>query len=563
MPLDLTTLKERLEKKPKRAQISRASSFDERVKFLVEPALVERDSQRQRTLFIEWCKSLLHKDALPRFEALLKPPYDTVALFDRVYDALSKVFDGKDSVYRAEFSSDTAKEDWANYQAEVLDEPYAFKKAAFEKLRSGINAFIVVDMASEVSSPDPYYYFVDMASVVDYEYEGNELMWLVYKMDEEHLVTVDTERYVVYHMPNKSYSKLIEKVNNPHDLGYCPARRFYPELVDDSVSRHPAISYLSLAAWFLFMATAKKYLDTYASTPIFWGYDPECEYEYDGQHCEGGYLYTEDNSAILVGAEPKACPACQNKKLGPGGFITVPQPDEEIADMRNPIGVIDIPINGVKYSVEELERLKNEILEGITGQGAETDNKQAFNIEQVLASIDARKTIIVKIKTVIEQTQEWLVSTICRLRYGSAFSYAYVNLGTQFHWFEPEQVLELYNKAKAENSDDIILDQLQDEYFDAKYRTSPEDRLRTRILLNLDPFRHRTREEVMEMPVNEELKLLKANFSSLIQRFERENINVVTFGEALEFDRKINSINAVLMGYVQELKVENGELQSA
>lgn len=560
MPLELTQLKERLKTRPRRAEISRASELDDRVRFLVDPALHERDSQRQRTLFIEWCKSLLHKDAVPRFEALLKPPYETAALFDQIFDALSKVLDGKDATHRTEFSSETAKEDWSIYQAEVLGEPHEFKKRAFDKLRSSVNSFLVVDMDREVSTPEPYYYFVDMANVVDFEVDDGELLWLLFKADDEHLVVLDDERYQVYKLRDKSYNQMELEVDNPHDLGYCPARRFYDELID-GVSRHPALSWLSAAAWYLFFATAKKYLDTYASTPIFWGYDNGCDYEFEEQMCNGGYLYTMTDEPIIVGGIHKACPKCENKKLGPGGFITIPQPNDEVKDMRDPVGVIDIPINGVKYGVEELERLRMEIFEGITGYGGEPNNKQAINIEQVLASVDSRRTVLVKIKSVLERCDEWRVATICRLRYGSGFSYAYTNYGTQFYFFEPEQMLQMYHEAIEAGADDVVLDQLQDEYFDAKYRTSPEDRMRVKILVNLDPGRHRSRAEFMELPVKAEEKLLKYNFSSLIQRFERENTNITVFGEALEFDQKINRIKDVLMIYVNEIK-ENVAVQS-
>jgi len=48
--------------------------------------------------------------------------------------------------------------------------------------------------------------------------------------------------------------------------------------------------------------------------------------------------------------------------------------------------------------------------------------------------------------------------------------------------------------------------------------------------------------------------MLKKNFSSLIMRFERENVSIVQFGQNLKFDRKIEVIQNALKVYIEEMK---------
>jgi len=45
---------------------------------------------------------------------------------------------------------------------------------------------------------------------------------------------------------------------------------------------------------------------------------------------------------------------------------------------------------------------------------------------------------------------------------------------------------------------------------------------------------------------------IKMNFPAYIRRFERENTNVLTFGDAIDYDKKIDAISAEFLRYAQE-----------
>jgi hypothetical protein len=75
---------------------------------------------------------------------------------------------------------------------------------------------------------------------------------------------------------------------------------------------------------------------------------------------------------------------------------------------------------------------------------------------------------------------------------------------------------------------------------------------RVNILLNLEPYRHLTTKEAQSLGVFDDKELiLKANFSSLIQRFERENTLITDFGSGINFNEKINRIKNTLLSYIQ------------
>jgi hypothetical protein len=52
--------------------------------------------------------------------------------------------------------------------------------------------------------------------------------------------------------------------------------------------------------------------------------------------------------------------------------------------------------------------------------------------------------------------------------------------------------------------------------------------------------------------LNPDALRIKVNFASFIDRFERENINIIEFGAQLDFDAKIRIISNKLLEYVKE-----------
>ncbi len=85
------------------------------------------------------------------------------------------------------------------------------------------------------------------------------------------------------------------------------------------------------------------------------------------------------------------------------------------------------------------------------------------------------------------------------------------------------------------------------------------------ILGDLEPYRHLTRAEVQglydkNLITIEEL-LIKLNFADFIRRFERENMNIITFGENIDYDKKIATIKERLTDYAREIIPQQKEVE--
>ena len=83
------------------------------------------------------------------------------------------------------------------------------------------------------------------------------------------------------------------------------------------------------------------------------------------------------------------------------------------------------------------------------------------------------------------------------------------------------------------------------------------------ILRHLEPYRHHTRKELLELRkeglVDEDLMQIKINFNNFIDKFERENINILEFGSQVSFDKKILAIHETLKSYVRKETSTEGE----
>src|SRR5688500_329958 len=105
MPLSQTQIQDSLKTPAKKQVIDRAVKYQDRLRFHTVPTLERAGISRQViTEYMNWVKSLLQKeDKYAIFEVLCRFPVKTVKETDKIFDALSKVFDGQNPVFRYDF----------------------------------------------------------------------------------------------------------------------------------------------------------------------------------------------------------------------------------------------------------------------------------------------------------------------------------------------------------------------------------------------------------------------------------------------------------------------------
>lgn len=569
MGLELNQIKQILQKPTKRQLIQKAVNLQRRLRFHTETNVAVSDINQPASLFLDWVKGLLPKDKYNIFLQLFRFPLSTPAVVEDVYRELERVFYSRNSSSSYQFTDSELSEDWAEYRKSNLNEPDIWKTTGWKKMQVSPNSILVVDLPQIQTSsrPEPYFYWLEIDAVIDYEIsKDNVFEWLIFKQPENRIAVFDNNSIRVFQLNEKNeIQSLISEAF--HDLGYCPARFFWSSQLNEcnnDLKKNPITKELSNLDWYLFFALSKQHLDLYAPYPIYSAYEADCNFENNetGDYCDGGFLRNEKGEfKIMANGMVEKCPCCSEKRIaGPGSFLEVPVPNqsEGIADMRNPVQITTIDKDSLDYNVSECVRLKNEIIVSVVGSGGNVSEKEAINETQVAANFESKTSVLNALKTNFELAQKFVEDTVCKLRYGNAFISSSISWGTEFYVFTVAELYAKYKQAKENGASNSELDAISQQILEVEYRNNPLVLQRMLILKQLEPYPHKTLDEVLKLfeksLLNENLVKLKINFSTLVERFERENINIIEFASNKPMREKIDIINNKLLEYVSEIR---------
>lgn len=569
MGLELNQIKQILQKPSKRQVIQKAVNMQRRLRFHTETNIAVSDINQPTTIFLDWVKHLLPKDKFNIFLQLFKFPLPTPAVVEDVYRELERVFYSRNSSSSYQFTDSELAEDWALYRKSNLNEPEVWKTMGWKRMQVSPNSILVIDLpqVQTTSRPEPYFYWLEIDAVVDYQLskqDENLFEWLVFNQPEHRIAVFDDTSIRVYQLNEKNeIQSLVSEAQ--HDLGYCPARFFWSTQLNEKnkdLKKNPITKELSNLDWYLFFALSKQHLDLYAPYPIYSAYEADCNFENNetGDYCDGGFLRNvKGEYKILNDGTVEKCPCCSEKRIaGPGSFLEVPIPNqsEGITDMRNPVQITTIDKDSLDYNVSECARLKNEIVISVVGSGGTVSEKEAINETQVTANFESKTSVLNALKTNFELAQKFVEDTVCKLRYGNAFISSSVSWGTEFYVFTVTELYSKYKQAKENGASNSELDAISQQILEVEYRNNPLVLQRMLILKQLEPYPHKTLDEVLKLYekklIDENLVKLKINFSTLVEKFERENINIIEFASNKSMREKIDIINKKLLEYVTE-----------
>lgn len=547
----------------KRPTIEKAILHENRIRFHAETELTAAMYQ-PAVDFLAFVQNILPHDKFTIFKTLFRYPLKTNEITSIIFDKLSRIFDGRNAAYNYQFRDSEMAADFEQYRHNALKEPQVWATKGFAHFKTHINSVLIVDLPMEQKKnelPEPYFYWLPISQVIDYEVDRTSglMRYIMFRQDGKRIAVIDAERYRVYRADKgDTLGELI--ADNPHQLGYCPARFFWTEpinLNEPDIKASPITKVLEQLDWYLFYHISKRHLDLYGAYPIYSGYEQDCNFSNaeNGDYCDGGFLrnreghYLFDRAGLLM-----RCPKCGNKRIaGVGSFVEIPIPTENQPDLRNPVQMLTVDRQSLDYNTAECERLKNEIITSVVGQNEEITQREAFNEQQVIAAFESQSTVLNRVKKGFEAAQQFVDETVARLRYGDDFISASVDYGTDFYIVNAETLRERYKTAKQNGASESELDALQKQIIQTEYRNDNITLQRMLLLFELEPYRHLTVAEVLALYekgiISADDLRLKLNFSEYIKRFERENMNILGFGADAEFKNKIDAINAKLREY--------------
>ena len=573
MPYDINKIRKEVKENRRSGELNRAKLHQLRIKFHTVKRVTTFGSPYVSIPLTQWLsmvENILPHDKFVLFKALFRYPVKTNEITDVCFDKLSRIFDGRNPAFNYQFANSEQRNDWENYRQTKLNEPEVWQTKGWEFFKTEINSVLVVDVPKEQTSelPEPYFYWLPIDDVITYKANPTtgQMDFIVFRR-RDRIVVLDDGFYRVW-KDEKHTGQIdgIPEIEVPHDLGYCPARFFWNEplsLEDPDVKASPLSAVLESLDWFEFFHISKRQLDLFGAYPILSGYEQSCDFTNaeNGDYCDGGFLrdkqghYKLDMSGLLM-----RCPKCGNKRIiGAGSFVEIPVPNAEAGqpDLKNPVQMLTVDRAAL---VDEEKRLRDEIITAVVGQDEIVTDRDAFNEQQVRANFESVTTVLNRIKKGFEAAQQWVDETICRLRYGRYFISAKINYGTEFYLYSPDELRNRYKAAKEAGASESELDMLQNRIVETEYRNDPTQMRRMLLMAELEPYRHLSRSEVVDLYgrnlISETDMRIKLNFSNFVRRFERENMNILEFGNAIAFDKKIAAIYEAFARYAEEQKAK-------
>lgn len=554
---------------PYRAELDEAIEQESRICLHAKTSVRKPGSLPGYLSFIGFVKGLLRSSKkLKRFESFIRTPFVTNGLVDLIFTFLSRIFDSSNSSEYLEFKSPD-QFDRFTYFWNQNKYGKKLKLKGQEIAKEKINSLLVVDMPE--GGGDPYFYFLDVAQVMDLEiYEGGAIKWICFE-SAEGIALFDEETYRVYEKPEQSGDMLgPEIVNSTHGLGWCPVRWFWSDSLSTEsqiVKRSPISQEIEKFDWLAFMEYSKKHVDLYVPFPIISYYRKKCNHKNQhGEMCDGGLMRDKTGNFIMrSGGEYLECPKCEGGGFaGAGTQIKLPIPTGGQPDLKNPVTITSVDTNGLDYLVRESERLENSILRKTVGSTGEVLRKQSINKDQVKSFFESMRQPLFSYKKNFEVAHEWLVKTVAALA-GYDLTACSINYGTEFYLISADDIQEMYLEARDKQADPGTLDYLQGLYYQTVYKYDPEALQRQKIILDLMPMRHAKPSEVMEYMragiITKVMGALQINLSAFVDRFEREQAPLVQFGSdmkdrpeemKLAYASRIDQIKEILLGYVKE-----------
>lgn len=579
--LSLNQIKEIL-KKPKNSRNILLAAKQERRLQLHTEAVQDRSQLNFSPAFsdfVAWVRSFLPDDKFETFSKLITLPVPTNEQCETIYTEIKKVFEAQDAQKQTFFVDPAYQKDSEDYlqRNHITD---FMQTVGWEAIKLQLCSFIVVDMPSVQLSPrpEPYTYIVNVSSVFDIDInQFLKIEYIIWRTkgpnNEMRFCIVDFENYWVLESVADDYTVILQNAHSYFTpagvlisgLGYTPVHKIYPTATRstnyiDSIG--PITNQLGDFDWFWMEKVSFRYFALYGYYPIIAAYEQECDYkDNEGRYCEKGrieYILEGDKS------EWHACPVCAGKKtLGPGSFWTAraPRNADEVDLVAHPVTVVDLaPTEKLQFAKDSLEDLKEEIFKSCVGFDGSPDNNQAKNEKQVQSSFESRSSVLTKVATNIDTVESFIYDTALTLRYGNLYLGSNIRKGSQFYLQTAEEADAAYKVAKDAGKPQHELEALRIMANNIKNKNNPEGRQRVVILQQLEPWCDLSIDDVVNLGLNitnPDDYYLKVNFGTYIARFERENMNIVEFGSAVDFRIKINNILARLKTYVQETKAES------
>lgn len=366
--------------------------------------------------------------------------------------------------------------------------------------------------------------FKDIFSIRNYSADGRKIEWILFEpfkkknaagveLPGDFYRFVDGEKDYLFHKV-ENYIRLIEDETFVNPWGYVPA------IVNSNIESHslnyhvsPVDSVIELADHYLRTNSVKNIYEFLHGYPIFWALVEPC------RKCDGTGLY-----------EGKTCDKCSGEghtfrkdvsdvlKIKPPVNADQPKLAPDIA------GYIQPDLETWKEHRIELEWLKQLMYYSLWGTSYErTDNETATAAFIDVQPVNDRLN---KFADAYEQTEKMIIDIIGAFYVQSNYEGVSVNYGRRFLVESPDKVWQKYQDAKLKGSPKVSLDYLLIQFYQSEFKDDLQNLAIAQKGILIEPFIHKTDEEINALPVTSTDKLRKFYFNDWFKSVDKTDLMI-------------------------------------
>lgn len=498
--------------------------------------------------FQEWVNQRLWTiDTRKAFEATFQFPVVTNKLLAEVHDGWMKLFDSVNAYLKIN-GKDGVETDMLEY-LKTSGEADWWQNKAIATLIESVNDFIVIDVKPSTTGKfEPYFSLCSLDSLIDIgEIDDNGVPdYIAYRTTTNQVAFLDGGFYRLYDPSGDGYTLVSE---NPHKLGYCPARLFWNERVPGHKVAvvSPVDEVLPLLDRYAYRDTTVEIFKDMGVWPITWGIESTEE-----EQPRGNGTYAVDDAG-----NTREC--TDNSSGKPAAYLALGQYKEipmnafgQGFDPRPPVGIVSPDIDAAKFNTEALTELATNIVQYLCGVGGGSlINKQAVNKEQAGGMFAGMENSLRYISRHTSATRSWVINTMGRLRHESRWVGCDHSFGTEWYLKSDADQLADIKTARDGGLPPTLIIQMVEAYQQYRLRTAPGQAPRTRIMADLDPHWPLSVTDCLgymkDGLVTRQSVAVKIQLQGLISQFEREwDTDIAEWGNLMPYQSRIEKINDYL-----------------
>jgi hypothetical protein len=242
--------------------------------------------------------------------------------------------------------------------------------------------------------------------------------------------------------------------------------------------------------------------------PIFYMYARQCD------DCNGsGEIWTphtEDD-----GGEYSTCKTCSGsgrskKKDVSDGIILAPPKDADSPTINDPAGYVQPGIDTWREQRTELDWKWNKIFYSHWGTTVERKNNETATGR----FIDAQpvNNRLNDYSNIVEKVHKWSLEMFAMFIGENSVKTIIVNYGRRYLIETPDQIWKKYIESKEKRAPDLTLNLLLMQFYESEFRDNEQYRDYNIKLMQVEPYVHKSIEEVIALPISNQEKANKLYF---------------------------------------------------